>query len=215
MGAAPLRAVDYRIWSLNSQDRTDPRERPAVARKTQRSEFAPKFLASDSCQAHQSHFGYLFSTRRSTATMRQIPRHTTTTNESARRRLGRIRAILLSLIAFVMAVQGVVLASSWARSASHEEIAAVSIAAVVDCAQEDSRSPAGDGQPHKCSLAGLCCLASCDGHESFGLAAAAFSLASWNRSGADPAKPGAPARSRLAQAGWASAWSSRAPPPHA
>ncbi|PWB91641.1 hypothetical protein C5688_03750 [Methylocystis sp. MitZ-2018] len=143
--------------------------------------------------------------------MRQIPRHTTTTNESARRRLGRIRAILLSLIAFVMAVQGVVLASSWARSASHEEIAAVSIAAVVDCAQDDTRSPASDGHPHKCSLAGLCCLASCEA-PTFGLAGAGFSLAPWRRLAADAVKPRAPARSRLALAGWASAWSSRAPP---
>ena len=83
-----------------------------------------------------------------------------------------------------------------------------------DCAQDDSRSPASDGHAHKCSLAGLCCLASCEA-QTFGLAGAAFSLAPWHRSAADAVKPHAPARSRLAQAGWASAWSSRAPPRHA
>ncbi len=211
MGAAPLRAVDYRIWSLNSQDRTDRREGPAVARKTQRPGFAPKFLTSDSCQAHRPRFGYLFSTRRRTATMRQIGSPATKTSENADRRLGRVRAILFSFIAFVMAVQGVVLASPWARSASHEEIAAVSIAAVIDCAQDDTRAPANDGHAHNCSLAGLCCSASYEA-PTFSLPGASFSLAPWRRSAADAVKPRAPARSRLALAGWASAWSSRAPP---
>ncbi|RNJ50443.1 hypothetical protein D1O30_13480 [Methylocystis hirsuta] len=211
MGAAPLRAVDYRIWSLNSQDRTDPREGPAVARKTQRLGFAPKFLTSDSCQAHQLRFGYLFSTRRRTATMRQIGNPATKTSENADRRLGRVRAALFGFVAFVMTLQAVVLASPWAQSASHEEIAAVSIAAVVDCAQDDSRLPASDGHAHKCSLAGLCCLAGCEA-QTFALPGAAFSLAPWSRLATDAVKPHDPARSRLALAGWASAWSSRAPP---
>ena len=186
-------------------------EAPAVARKTQRLGFAPKFLTSDSCQAHQLRFGYLFSIRRRTATMRQIPRHTTKTSESASRGLGRVRAALFGFVAFVMALQGVVLASPWARSASHEEIAAVSIAAVVDCAQDDTRSPSSDGRAHKCSLAGLCCSAGCEA-QTFALPGAAFSLAPWSRLAADAVKPHDPARSRLALAGWASAWSSRAPP---
>lgn len=155
---------------------------------------------------------WLFFLRQTkTAAMRQIPDHPMRASESAGRRLGRVRAILFGFVAFVIAVQGVVLASAWARSASHEEIAAVSIAAVADCAQDDTRSPANDGRAHKCSLAGLCCSASCEA-QTFGLPGTAFSLAPWSRLAADAVKPPVPVRRRLALVGWATAWSSRAPP---
>ncbi len=147
-----------------------------------------------------------------TAMMRQIGIHATKTSENADGRLGRVRAVFFGFVAFVMALQGLALASPAARSASQEGVVA---AVAVECAQEDTRSPAGDGRPHKCSPAGLCCLASCDGRPSFGLAGAAFNPAFWSRWAADAVKPHAPARSRLALAGWASAWSARAPPRHA
>lgn len=210
MGAAPLRAVDYRIRSPDSQDG----RRAGCCAKDTASRIRAK-ISHVRLMSGASVPLWLFMLHQAkTATMQQIPRHTTTTSESARRRLGRVRAILLSLIAFVMAVQGVALASPWAQNASHKEIAAVSIAAVADCAQDDTRSPANDGHAHKCSLAGLCCSASYE-VQTFGLPGAAFSLAPWRRLAADAVKPHAPARSRLAQAGWASAWSSRAPPRHA
>lgn len=154
----------------------------------------------------------MFSPLGKTAMMRQIGNHATRTSENADKRLGRVRAVLFGFVALVMALQGLALISPGARSASREGVVA---AASADCTQEESGSPASDGRPHKCSPAGLCCLASCDGHASFALASAAYSLACWNRSAAEAAKPRAPARSRLAQAGWASAWSSRAPPQQA
>lgn len=167
---------------------------------------------SGSCQACQLRFGYFQSHKTKTAMMRAILNHTAKTSENAHRCLKGVRAVLFGLVVFVMAVQGVALALSRAQAASHEGVAGVSTAASVDCAREDSRAPSNDGRAHQCSLAGLCCLASCERQTSFGLAGTAFSAAAFSRSATDRVEPSAPVRRRVRPAGWASAWSSRAPP---
>lgn len=161
-----------------------------------------------SCQVHVRRVRFALAIFGSM--MRRIPSHTTKPGEHANGRPKSVRAVLFGLVAFVMVFQGLAsLAAPWTRSASQEGVVA---AVAIDCAREDSRPPASDGRPHKCSLAALCCLASCDGHPSFGLAGAAFSVAAWSGSESEGVEPFAPARRRLAIAGWASAWSSRAPP---
>jgi hypothetical protein len=147
--------------------------------------------------------------------MRQDPDHTTKTSACAHRRLKSVRAVLFGFVALVIALQGFALTLCRAQTASDEGIVAVSTAVSVDCTQEDPNSPPSDGRLHNCLLAGLCCLPGCEGQAWFGLAGAASSAAAWSRSVSEGVERYAPAWPRLALAGWASAWSSRAPPPAA
>jgi hypothetical protein len=133
---------------------------------------------------------------------------------AAEARLGaRLRAVLFGLAAFIVAFQGLALTFSLARGVLHEGGVAITTPVGVDCARQNSDSPPGDRRTHDCLLSGLCCVvAGCDGQASIGLANASFAHVQWTGSESGPVGRIDWTQDRISCAGWASSWSSRAPP---
>jgi hypothetical protein len=121
----------------------------------------------------------------------------------------RLRARLAGAVALLLFVASVFVASprgSWAMA----EALGFRSTGAADCLRHDSRRPAGDPAGGACHLGGLCCAAGFDGSAPVDSVSARL-----------PASRLQPATVRqaydaredfLALAGWASSWSSRAPP---
>jgi hypothetical protein len=133
--------------------------------------------------------------------------------KAAEARLGaRLRAAFFALAAFIVSFQGLGLTSLLARGIQDEGAVAVTTPVGVDCAQQNSDLPRGDRRTHDCPLTGFCCVAGCDGQASIGLAETPFVAVPWTGLENGPVGRIAWAQGRISCAGWASSWSSRAPP---
>lgn len=132
--------------------------------------------------------------------------------KAVRARLGSsLRVFIFGLVAFLVAFQDLALPSSLAPRLAHEGTVAVSAAVGVDCAQQNSRSSKDDGRTHDCPLTGICCVAGCHGQTSTDLTEEASSAFAWTEA-SNGAVGCIALMDRIALTGWASAWSSRAPP---
>jgi hypothetical protein len=128
-------------------------------------------------------------------------------NASPLWRSSSLREWLAGAIALLLLVSSLVLAPpQGSRSASQGLGLAVS-----DCLSHDPAAPPGERR-NACGSGALCCAGGCDSSASIGVPAGrqTFILATAPEEGA--ARRSIHANRFLALAGWASAWSSRAPP---